>query len=233
MNVRAKTLTSLLCSIGALFLVGCVSNADRQRSVEESTSAEWSELASSETCCSDYSEITFAPASYPKHEVAVASGVAREFDLGKSYFTGIQLSGFANSQVLAIKSQLNPVPSARYSNILVPSFLVLDDQLRVIATHENVPLCHVEAWTQDGHGFWGLVNLDTANAWGLVVFAASSARGTHARMHSSATTAGGGVIVESSLTHFFPASPVGRVEIRSLDAELRAWLERKCPALFE
>lgn len=232
MNVRAKSLNSFLCSISALVLVGCVSSGDRQRAVEESTSVEWGQLARSETCCNDYSEIDFVPANYPKHEVALESGVARDFELGKSYFAGIQLSGFAGRQMLAIKAHLNPVRSARFHNILVPSFLVLDDQRRVIATHENVPLCYLQAWTQDGTGFWGVVNVDPANAWGLVVFAANSARGTHARMDSSATTAGAGVIIESSSTHFFPASPVGRVEIRTLDDDLRARLERRCPELF-
>lgn len=230
--------TRLVCKIGhaaalGLLLQGCVTNATREEEAHLAVETQWQALAKAPVCCADLGEIELLEFDGDRRILTLQPGRSRAFETGNSYFSGTQLSALKEQSTIAIKSHFSSSSLFEHPSAVRPSFLILDRNRNVIATHVDVPLCFTTGWSEDDTGYFGLLQLDQKQAWALILYTSESARGSILQFESQATMAGGGVIVEGRGVNQHPAAPVGKVEARPLDQNLRERLARACPRLFE
>jgi hypothetical protein len=230
LRVGARSLVLMVvCTAG---LHGCATTGQRMAEQRILVAQQWAELDATPACCESYRDIEFATVESDRLVLSIEPGAARLFPTGKSHFRGASLGVLAGEREIAVKVRFNARDIIDVPTLLRPSFVVLDADLNEIDTQRDIPICFASAWGNDLNGYFGVIPLDPERAWGLVAFTTTATRGTVVELYTQSTTAGGGVIVESSGVTPLPVAPVGTMEMRRITEDLRSHLLRRCPELF-
>ncbi|MBK8285500.1 MAG: hypothetical protein IPK97_11870 [Ahniella sp.] len=108
-----------------------------------------------------------------------------------------------------------------------PSYLILDEDRKILSSQVDVPLCYAQGWGRRETGYFGLIKLEPQEHSGLLIHSSSTSKGTSISFANSASTA----LTTVSVSYDFPASPIGTLEV-PLDEKLGSHLKRKCGWLF-
>jgi hypothetical protein len=223
----------VLITLSVAMLVGCASTAEISAETGGIVEAQWRLLDATETCCAEYQEADFLTLTDEGAEIFLEPGRVRAFDSGKSYFQGVKLGALKGAPTFVVKSHQNFPRRNGLPYVVRPSYVVVDSQFEEVSKVVDIPLCYAQGWGQKETGYFGVVKPVQPDAWGVVIHTSSTSRGTYVEYGNEATTAGGNSVVTVSVDYSFPASPVGKLEILPLTADLRVYLEKKCPELLK
>lgn len=229
MNVCEKfdgNLPGLLLAVVCAALSGCASESEMIKAARERSNSAIEQLDHRPPCCEDLSRLHYEKLSQTRTSTTLPSAPmqARLFPDGRSYFMAVELPQEPRPVMVDLRSEMLGGGRGTMAAVFVPSVIALGGDFEPIAPPKELGLCLRRGWSSKGVGYFSSLKVGAAKARYLVFFTDRSKLGGSVPYDSSATTAGGGFVVNTNVGYDIPRSPHGRLDV---------WLEGAADALGE
>lgn len=198
-----------------VFLGGCASESAMLKAARDRSNSAIEQLDRQPPCCQVLSELRYEKLSPSRTSATFPSAPAqvRSFPSGRSHFIAVEVPERRGQAVINVRSEMLGSGRGSMATVFVPSVIALDDDFAQVAAPKELGLCFRRGWSKKDVGYFSSLEVDASRVRYLMIFTDRSKLQGSIPYDSSATTAGLGFAVSTSVSYDFPRSPDGQVDV--------------------